>query len=86
MLTVVGIFPRIDQADTRCGKVTDIPRNHRKAMDQAGRSDQRIPLAPRIRHVQASTLLSDGKINRQDSTFELSQDLPLQPAAQDCTL
>ena len=55
-------------------------------MDKAGCSDQRIPLTPRIRYVQTRALLSDRKIDRQNLTVELFQDLTVKPPSQDCPL
>ena len=80
------MLPRVHQRDA-CGfEVRDIASDDRHAMNQCGRGDQGVAFGARVGNVKLCTPLHHGRIDRQDTAFEPSENLMIDPSTQDSTL
>jgi hypothetical protein len=55
-------------------------------MNQCGRCNQGVAFAARVGNVKLCTPLRHGRIDRQDTAFEPSENLMVDPGTQDSTL
>lgn len=73
--------PRIEYLDAGRLEISHVPRYNRHAMNQCRCCYQRIPMRSWIRHMQLCASLSNGNIDRENTTSECRQHMVIEPGA-----
>lgn len=78
--------PRIEHTHSHTLKVRHIPGRDRQTVHEGRGCDEGVTIGARVRHVKARASLSDGGINRQDTTGECGQHVPIHPGTKNRAL